>query len=84
LTIEVPPGEHEVQVTLEGHRTVAQQLTLDPRTRAFGQDPDAPLAGADAPLIAVATDPRGAQVFLDQKLVGATPLKIVPPPARMR
>ena len=30
----------------------------------------------EPPLIAVATDPAGAQVFLDQKLVGATPLKI--------
>src|SRR5207248_893491 len=30
----------------------------------------------EPPLISVASDPSGAQIFLDQKLVGATPLKI--------
>jgi len=76
LTIEVPPGEHEVQVTLEGHRTVAQQLTLDPGQGLSVRIPMHRSQAQDAPLIAVATDPAGAQVFLDQKLVGATPLKI--------
>ncbi|HWT85516.1 MAG TPA: PEGA domain-containing protein, partial [Myxococcales bacterium] len=76
LTIEVPPGEHEVQVALEGHRTVAQQLTLDPGQGLSVRIPMHRSQAQDAPLIAVATDPSGAQVFLDQKLVGATPLKI--------
>ncbi|HEY4882767.1 MAG TPA: PEGA domain-containing protein [Myxococcales bacterium] len=76
LTIEVPPGEHEVQVALEGHRTVAQQLTLDPGQGLSVRIPMHRSQAHDAPLIAVATDPAGAQVFLDQKLVGATPLKI--------
>src|SRR6266850_424445 len=76
LTIEVPPGEHEVQVSLEGHRTVAQQLTLDPGQGLSVRIPMHRSQAQDAPLIAVATDPAGAQVFLDQKLVGATPLKI--------
>jgi tetratricopeptide (TPR) repeat protein len=76
LTIEVPPGEHEVQVALEGHRTVAQQLTLDPGQGLSVRIPMHRSQAQDAPLIAVATDPAGAQVFLDQRLVGATPLKI--------
>ncbi len=76
LTIEVPPGEHEVQVALEGHRTVAQQLTLDPGQGLSVRIPMHRSQAQEPPLIAVATDPAGAQVFLDQKLVGATPLKI--------
>src|SRR5256885_14309020 len=40
---------------------------------------DLPLQTAQSqapPLIAVSSDPAGAQIFLDQRLVGATPLKI--------
>src|SRR5204862_7250315 len=76
LTAEVQPGEHQLEVTLDGYKTVAQQVTVDagqgvsvriPLQRAVSQEP---------PLIAVSSDPSGAQIFLDQKLVGATPLKI--------
>ena len=76
LTAEVEPGEHHLEISSEGYKTVAQQVTLDagqglsvriPLQRAQSQAP---------PLIAVSSDPAGAQIFLDQKLVGATPLKI--------
>src|SRR5437764_2923370 len=76
LTAEVQPGEHQLEVAADGYKTVAQQVTVDagqglsvriPLQRAVSQEP---------PLIAVSSDPSGAQIFLDQKLVGATPLKI--------
>ena len=76
LTAEVPPGEHQLEVTLDGYKTVAQQVTVDagqgvsvrvPLQRAQLQDP---------PLIAVSSDPAGAQIYLDQKLVGATPVRV--------
>ena len=76
LTAEVQPGEHQLEVSLDGYKTVAQQVTVDagqgvsvrvPLQRAQLQDP---------PLIAVSSDPAGAQIFLDQKLVGVTPVRV--------
>jgi hypothetical protein len=76
LTSEVEPGEHQLEVSSEGYKTVAQQVTLD---AGQGLSVRIPLQTAQSqapPLIAVSSDPAGAQIFLDQKLVGSTPLKI--------
>ena len=76
LSAEVQPGEHQLEITLDGYKTVAQQVAIDagqglsvriPMQRAQAQEP---------PLIAVSSDPAGAQIFLDGKLAGATPLKV--------
>lgn len=75
-TGDVAPGEHQLEVSFEGYKTIAQQLQLDP-----GQQLSLKLAlqpataGQVPPLIAVASDPQGAQLFVDGKLVGPTPIK---------
>ncbi len=77
FTGEVPPGDHELEVTNEGYKTVAQQLNIEP-----GQQLSLKLAlqqaqaGQVPPLIAVASDPMGATLFLDGKQVGVTPIKV--------
>ena len=76
FTGDVAPGDHQLEVSFEGYKTIAQQLQLDP-----GQQLSLKLAlqqaqaGQVPPLVAVASDPQGAQLFLDGKLVGPTPIK---------
>ncbi|MGZ6141953.1 MAG: PEGA domain-containing protein [Myxococcales bacterium] len=75
-TGDVPPGDHTLEVSNDGYKTIQQELTLDP-----GQQLSLKLAlqpaqaGQVPPLVAVASDPMGAQLFLDGKLVGPTPIK---------
>ena len=77
FTGDVSPGDHELEVTNEGYKTVAQQLNLE-----AGQQLSLKLAlqqaqaGQVPPLIAVASDPMGAMLFLDGKQVGVTPIKV--------
>jgi tetratricopeptide (TPR) repeat protein len=72
----VPPGDHVLEVSSEGYKTIQQQLTIDP-----GQQLSLKLAlqqasaGRVPPLIAIASDPQGAQLFVDGRLVGITPKK---------
>ena len=76
-TGDLAAGEHLLEVTDEGYKTIQQQLQLDP-----GQQLSLKLAlqqaqaGQVPPLVAVASDPQGAQLFLDGKLVGPTPIKV--------
>ncbi|MBS2022774.1 MAG: PEGA domain-containing protein [Deltaproteobacteria bacterium] len=76
-TGDVAPGDHQLEVALENFRGVAQPFTLEP-----GQQLSLKLAlqpaGAERvpPLIAVASDPQGAQLFVDGKLAGTTPVKV--------
>jgi tetratricopeptide (TPR) repeat protein len=76
MTGDVAPGEHVLEVALEGYKTIQQQLSLDP-----GQQLSLKLAmqqataGQVPPLVAVASDPMGAQLYLDGKVIGPTPIK---------
>jgi tetratricopeptide (TPR) repeat protein len=76
VTADVPAGDHTLEVTLEGYKTIQQQFTIDP-----GQALSLKLAlqqsveGQVPPLIAVASDPAGAQLFVDGKSIGPTPIK---------
>jgi tetratricopeptide (TPR) repeat protein len=65
-----------LEVSLEGFKTVAQQVVVDAGQGLSVRIPLLRAQAQAAPLIAVSSDPAGAQVFLDQKLVGATPLKV--------
>jgi tetratricopeptide (TPR) repeat protein len=77
MTGDVAPGEHVLEVALEGYKTIQQQLAIAP-----GQQLSLKLAlqqaqaGQVPPLIAIASDPSGAQLYLDGKLVGNTPIKV--------
>ena len=74
---EVPPGEHQLQVSLDRYRGVAQGVSLEP-----GQSLSLKLALQEAgterlpPLIAVTSDPQGAQLLVDGKPSGITPVKV--------
>jgi tetratricopeptide (TPR) repeat protein len=76
-TGEVAPGEHTLEVSNEGYKTIQQQLQLDP-----GQQLSLKLAlqqaqaGRVPPLIAVGSDPQGASLLLDGKLMGPTPIRV--------
>ena len=74
---EVPPGEHQLLVSLDRYRGVAQGISLEP-----GQSLSLKLALQEAaaerlpPLIAVTSDPQGAQLLVDGKPSGITPVKV--------
>jgi tetratricopeptide (TPR) repeat protein len=76
-TGEVAPGEHTLEVSNEGYKTIQQELQLDP-----GQQLSLKLAlqqaqaGQVPPLVAVASDPQGAYLFLDGKQIGRTPIRV--------
>ena len=75
-TGEVPPGEHRLEVANDGYKTIAQDLSIDPgQALSLKLALQPATAGQVPPLVAVASDPQGAQLFLDGKLVGPTPIK---------
>lgn len=75
-TGEVAPGEHQMEVSFEGYKTIAQALQLDPgQALSLKLALQAAQAGQVPPLVAVASDPQGAQLFLDGKIIGPTPIK---------
>ena len=77
FTGEVAPGEHQLEVSNEGYKTIAQQLQLDPGQQlSFKLVLQKAQKGQVPPLIAVASDPQGAQLYVDGKLVGPTPVKV--------
>ncbi|MCA1826294.1 MAG: PEGA domain-containing protein [Myxococcales bacterium] len=70
----IPPGEHQVEVALAGYRKVAQDLWI-----AAGESKSMWLSMVpnqhEPPVVAVTTDPAGAQLFIDGTLAGSTPIK---------
>jgi len=76
FTGDIAPGDHQLEASKEGYKTIAQQLSID-----RGQHLSLKLAmqpaqaGQVPPLIAAASDPQGAQLYLDGKLMGTTGLK---------
>jgi len=73
---ELTAGEHRIDATLDGYKGVEQQITVEAGEQLALRLPLSPASAAPGPpLIAVATEPRGAQIFLDDKPVGETPGK---------
>ena len=73
---EVASGDHNVEVSSPGYRSVAQQITLVPAqqvslrlTLSANTGPNAP------PIVGVNSAPEGAMLYLDGKLIGPTPRK---------
>jgi tetratricopeptide (TPR) repeat protein len=77
FTGEIAPGDHLLEASKEGYKTIGQQLSID-----RGQHLSLKLAmqpaqaGPVPPLIAVNSDPQGAQLSVDDKLIGPTPFKV--------
>ncbi len=73
---ELPSGDHNVEISSVGYRSLAQQITLAP-----GQQVSLRLtlsaAGGDntPPIVGVNSAPEGALLYLDGKLIGPTPKK---------
>jgi hypothetical protein len=75
--IPLTPGEHQIAARRKGYLGVAQSVVAEQ-----GQSMSLRLALAAAPrdpsppIIAVATEPAGAQLYVDGKLQGETPFKV--------
>jgi tetratricopeptide (TPR) repeat protein len=73
---DLPPGDHHVEISSVGYRSLAQQISL-----ASGQQVSLRLtlsaAGGDnaAPIVGVNSAPEGALLYVDGKLIGPTPKK---------
>jgi tetratricopeptide (TPR) repeat protein len=74
---DVAPGEHTLEVNLDGYKTVQQQFSLEPGQRLSLKLALSAVAGApQAPTLAIGSDPQGAQIFVDGKLMGTTPSRV--------
>jgi hypothetical protein len=82
---DLPLGEHTIEVTQPGHDTRQQRVTLSAarpaRTIEFTLRPTAaagqPSTDPSQPgSLQIASRPSGAQVFVDDNLVGTTPLLV--------
>ena len=73
LKIELPEGNHLVQINAEGYKPWQTQLAVKPNQPQSIKD--IRLQVADGTL-ALQTQPSGANITIDEKFVGKTPLKI--------
>jgi formylglycine-generating enzyme required for sulfatase activity len=73
LTIELPEGSHRLQISAEGFKTWQTLLAVKPNQPQSIKDIQ--LQPADGTL-ALKTRPSGANITIDEKFVGKTPLKI--------
>jgi formylglycine-generating enzyme required for sulfatase activity len=73
LTIELPEGNYRLQISAEGFKTWQTQLTV--KSNQSQSIKDIQLQAADGTL-ALQTQPAGANITIDEKFVGKTPLKI--------
>jgi tetratricopeptide (TPR) repeat protein len=73
---EVASGDHNVEVSSPGYRSVAQQISLVPGQQVSLRLTLSPNTGPNAPpIVGVNSAPEGAMLYLDGKLIGPTPRK---------
>ncbi len=73
LTVELPEGNYQVQISAEGFKTWQTRLAVVPNQPQSIKDVQ--LQPADGTL-ALQTSPSGANVTIGQKFVGKTPLNV--------
>jgi len=73
IKIKLPEGNHRVQLSAEGFKTWQTQLTVKPNQPQSLKDIQ--LQAADGTLD-LQTQPAGANITIDEKFAGKTPLKI--------
>jgi len=73
LTIELPEGNHLLQISADGFKTWQTELAVKPNQPQSIKD--VRLQTADGTL-ALQTQPSGANITIDEKFVGKTPLKV--------
>ena len=73
---ELPSGDHNVEISSVGYRSLAQQITLAPAQQVSLRLTLSAAGGDNAPpIVGVNSAPEGALLYLDGKLVGPTPKK---------
>jgi len=73
LKIELPEGNHQVQISAEGYKSWQTQLAVKPNQPQSIKD--IRLQTADGTL-ALQTQPSGANITIDEKFIGKTPLTV--------
>jgi formylglycine-generating enzyme required for sulfatase activity len=73
VTVELPKGQYTLQISAEGFKSWQTRLAVEPNQPQSIKD--VRLQPADGTL-ALQTAPSGANVTIDQKFVGKTPLKV--------
>jgi formylglycine-generating enzyme required for sulfatase activity len=73
LKIELPEGNHQLQISAEGFKTWQTELAVKPNQPQSIKDIQ--LQAADGTL-ALQTQPAGANITIDEKFVGKTPLTV--------
>ena len=76
ITLEVQPGEHDIEAAKAGFKSVAQKISVDHGQSASLRLALAPAGRRQESIIAVATDPKGARLYVDGRIVGETPVKV--------
>ncbi|HUC07688.1 MAG TPA: PEGA domain-containing protein, partial [Solirubrobacterales bacterium] len=76
ITVEVQPGEHDIEASKAGFKSVAQKISVDHGQSASLRLALAPAGRRQESIIAVATDPKGARLYVDGRIVGETPVKV--------
>ena len=80
---ELASGDHNVEVSSVGYRSIAQQITLVPGQQVSLRLTLSPSTGANAPpIVGVNSAPEGATLYLDGKLIGPTPRKAATTPGQ--
>ena len=75
------PGSHEIRLSAPGYRDVTRTLELPAEQETRISDS---LAKAVGGTIAIASDPPGADFYVDSYWQGKTPLEVTRPPVRSR
>jgi hypothetical protein len=80
---ELSSGDHNVEVSSVGYRSVAQQITLLPGQQVSLRLTLSPVTGNNVPpIVGVNSAPEGAMLYLDGKLIGPTPRKAATTPGQ--
>ncbi|HWE23986.1 MAG TPA: PEGA domain-containing protein, partial [Myxococcales bacterium] len=75
---ELSTGDHNVEVSSVGYRSVAQQITMAPGQQISLRLTLSPATGGNVPpIVGVNSAPEGAMLYLDGKPVGPTPRKAI-------
>ena len=73
VTVELPEGQYTLQISADGYKSWQTRLAVEPNQPQLIKDVQ--LQPADGTL-ALQTIPPGANVTIDRKFVGKTPLKV--------
>ena len=75
------PGMHEIRLSAVGYKEVSRSLSLEPDQETRIDDA---LQKIVAGQVAISTDPKGADLYVDSLWKGKTPLVVDRPPLRSR